>query len=117
MAHAPDRKARRQYPTVVVGLLIGAILPVGPGALLSAHATPVTTIELTRHGWGHGRGMGQYGALGYAIDLGWNYHQILDHYYGGTTAGHLSPATLMTVDMTGRDGQDTIAVAERGTLT
>ena len=36
-------------------------------------------------GWGHGRGMGQYGALGYAVDEGWGRDQILDHYYGGTT--------------------------------
>jgi SpoIID/LytB domain protein len=60
--------------------------------------------------------MGQFGALGYALDQGWSYHQILDHYYGGTTAGHLDPATPMTVDMTSRDGQDTIVAQERGEL-
>ena len=37
-------------------------------------------------GWGHGRGMGQYGAYGYA-QQGWDSERILDHFYGGTTAG------------------------------
>ncbi len=31
--------------------------------------------------------MSQYGALGYATGHGWSSAQILDHYYGGTTAG------------------------------
>jgi SpoIID/LytB domain protein len=44
------------------------------------------TVTITGHGWGHGRGMGQYGAYGYA-NQGWTSAQILDHYYGGTTAG------------------------------
>ena len=39
-------------------------------------APPVYSIEygpvvVDGRGWGHGRGMGQYGALGYAIDEGW----------------------------------------------
>jgi stage II sporulation protein D len=36
------------------------------------------------HGWGHGIGMSQYGAYGYALH-GWTYQQILAHYYPGTT--------------------------------
>lgn len=34
-------------------------------------------------GFGHGVGMSQYGALGYA-QQGWNYQDILKHYYQGT---------------------------------
>ena len=44
------------------------------------------TFVVTGHGWGHGRGMGQWGAYGYA-QAGWSAAQILDHFYGGTTAG------------------------------
>ncbi|HLG67160.1 MAG TPA: SpoIID/LytB domain-containing protein, partial [Acidimicrobiales bacterium] len=45
---------------------------------------------LVGHGWGHGRGMGQWGALGYAIGqdggLGpQTYQQILAHYYAPAT--------------------------------
>jgi SpoIID/LytB domain protein len=40
----------------------------------------------TGHGWGHGVGMSQYGAYGYA-QHGWSADQILAHYYPGTTMG------------------------------
>lgn len=52
--------------------------PAGSGALFM----------FSGHGWGHGVGMSQYGAYGYA-QHGWTAGQILAHYYPGT-----SPATL-----------------------
>lgn len=36
------------------------------------------------YGYGHGCGMSQWGAVGYA-NTGWNYQDILRHYYPGTT--------------------------------
>lgn len=41
------------------------------------------TISLNGKGWGHRIGMSQYGAKGYA-ENGWDYKQILTHYYQGT---------------------------------
>jgi stage II sporulation protein D len=41
------------------------------------------------HGWGHGVGMSQYGAYGYA-QRGFTYQQILAHYYPGTALGSAS---------------------------
>src|SRR5258708_1180324 len=46
-----------------------------------------STVSITGQGWGHGIGMGQWGALGYAIgqDHGegnWTFQQIVSHYYG-----------------------------------
>lgn len=38
----------------------------------------------TTYGYGHGVGMSQNGANHYAAYSGWNYEQILDHYYPGT---------------------------------
>jgi len=38
---------------------------------------------VTGHGWGHGVGMSQWGAYGYALH-GWKYGRILAHYYPGT---------------------------------
>ena len=32
-------------------------------------------------GYGHGVGMSQYGAVGFALEEGWSYAQILTHYY------------------------------------
>lgn len=42
-----------------------------------------TTLIVTGHGWGHGVGMSQWGAYGYALH-GWKYRRILSHYYPGT---------------------------------
>ncbi len=39
-------------------------------------------------GFGHGVGMSQYGAMGYA-QHGWDYKAILGHYYTGTELGVL----------------------------
>ena len=47
-------------------------------------------------GNGHGVGMSQYGAAGYALH-GASYQQILRDYYAGTTLGHLDPARTVTV--------------------
>src|SRR5512140_522701 len=44
------------------------------------------TFFISGHGWGHGLGMSQYGAYGYALH-GWTYDRILKHYYTGTTIG------------------------------
>jgi stage II sporulation protein D len=38
------------------------------------------------HGWGHGVGLAQYGAYGYALH-GWTYDAIVAHYYPGTELG------------------------------
>ena len=49
--------------------------------------TPLRPVfVVTGHGWGHGIGMGQYGAYGYA-QHGWDYKRILAHYYPGTVLG------------------------------
>jgi stage II sporulation protein D len=47
-----------------------------------------TALVVTGHGWGHGVGMSQWGAYGYALH-GWKYRRILSHYYPGTTMGHV----------------------------
>jgi len=49
-----------------------------------------TLFTLTGHGWGHGVGLSQWGADGYA-QHGWGYRRILAHYYTGTGLGTLRP--------------------------
>jgi SpoIID/LytB domain protein len=44
------------------------------------------TFVVSGHGWGHGIGMSQWGAYGYA-KAGSTYRQILAHYYTGTSIG------------------------------
>src|SRR5438093_3747892 len=69
------------------------------GAAPSAHARPLAsagpnpTFVITGHGWGHGVGMSQYGAYGYA-QHGWTAAQILAHYYPGTTLGTTAASTV-----------------------
>ncbi len=53
----------------------------------AAAARPGTTFVIKGKGWGHGLGLAQYGAYGFARDGGRNYEWILDHYYRGTTLG------------------------------
>ncbi len=48
------------------------------------------------HGFGHGVGMSQYGAYGYAKN-GKDYDFILGHYYSGTTIGQLSGPQIVRV--------------------
>jgi peptidoglycan hydrolase-like amidase len=57
-------------------------------------------VNITGQGWGHGIGMGQYGALGYATgqdngDGNWTYQQIVNHYYGPATLGTLANVTTV----------------------
>ena len=54
-------------------------------------ARAATAMIVTGHGWGHGVGMSQWGAYGYALH-GWKYRRILAHYYPGTTLGHVGEA-------------------------
>src|ERR1700756_4796342 len=51
------------------------------------------------HGWGHGVGMSQYGAYGYA-QHGWTYQKIVTNYYTGTQLG-AAPASKMRVLLAG----------------
>ena len=53
-------------------------------AATAGFARAGTTLIVTGHGWGHGVGMSQWGAYGYALH-GWKYKRILYHYYPGTT--------------------------------
>ncbi len=57
-----------------------------------------SSVSIVGQGWGHGIGMGQWGALGYAIgqDNGqgnWSYAQIVNHYYGPAQLGGLPGAS------------------------
>jgi len=77
--------------TLVVALLLLAAPTVASARLDGARALiatrPATPLfVVSGHGWGHGVGMSQYGAFGYAKH-GLGYRAILQHYYPGTTIG------------------------------
>jgi Stage II sporulation protein len=104
----------RPLRPVLAAVLVSALaVTAGPGGRPEpAGAFPGATVDLTGHGFGHGRGMGQFGALGYALN-GWSYQRILDHYYGGTVMGTLPPGAV-TVQLTRFDGLDVIVAQEKG---
>ncbi|MGC4933175.1 SpoIID/LytB domain-containing protein [Gordonia sp. DT30] len=95
----PGHSRRRRMSSLVGG--VSAAVLVGGVGLVGATASDRVDIGLTAgseitligHGLGHGRGMGQYGAYGYA-KRGWSYRQILQHYYGGTTFGRPADPTV-----------------------
>ena len=72
-------------------------------------ASPPTSLALNGHGWGHGIGMGQWGALGYALQ-NQSYSWIVGHYYGGTTLGS-SPDSNIRVRLVENDGNDVIVTS------
>jgi stage II sporulation protein D len=56
-------------------------------------AAPSGMISFCGHGWGHGVGLGQYGALGMAqAGLGWP--QIIHNFYSGVTIGPVPDQTV-----------------------
>ena len=56
-------------------------------------STAPSVLVVTGHGWGHGLGMSQWGAYGYALH-GFAYDRILAHYYAKTTLAHAAGRTV-----------------------
>jgi stage II sporulation protein D len=75
---------------LAVGLSMAAAL------VLAGPAAAASTLYISGGGDGHGVGMSQYGAYGYALN-GWNYQQILAHYYTGTALAQTSPSQTVRV--------------------
>jgi len=66
-------------------ILLGLLIAV-PGAQAAA-----TKLTIRGAGFGHGIGMSQFGAYGYALHLT-DYRTILAHYYSGTALSQLDPS-------------------------
>jgi stage II sporulation protein D len=64
--------------------------------LAAPAAARADDVVIDGRGWGHGVGMSQYGAYGYALREGRDHRWILGHYYTGTSVGR-APATRMRV--------------------
>jgi stage II sporulation protein D len=104
----------------LVAAVAAALLAAGPAAASNRDLPPVcaagcvaakpgtgSLFLFSGHGWGHGIGMSQYGAWGYALH-GWSYQQILSHYYPGTTIG---PAQTNLVRVLLADGRKSLKVS------
>lgn len=74
--------------------------------------TDAGTFAFTTYGWGHCVGLSQNGANFYAKYAGWNYQDILFHYYPGTTLKNTGTAQSETVTVQGVPGSVLQQVAE-----
>jgi len=94
---------RARTATLGAGACLGQrmrALAVGMTAMaalvLAGPASAASTMYIRGAGDGHGVGMSQYGAYGYALH-GWDYQQILAHYYTGTAIGQTDPNQTVRV--------------------
>ena len=100
-----------------LAVLLALVAPAG--ACVAVPASPVmadVAVTIDGHGNGHGYGLSQWGAYGYAVDYGWTSPQILDHYYGGTVAGTVPVDTTIAVRLMNLDDKQTAVVSENGGL-
>src|SRR5437764_10302424 len=76
----------RPFAIVLVAAL--GLAGAGPSGSKTVPPTIRTqpTFFISGRGWGHGLGLSQYGAYGYALH-GSKYDQIVKHYYTGITLG------------------------------
>jgi SpoIID/LytB domain protein len=70
-------------------------------ALCARSAAASPTLVITGAGFGHGVGMSQEGALGYA-QHGYGYAAILAHYYTGTSLGTVPASTTVRMLINGK---------------
>ena len=122
-------RATHRHRRITLALLIAAatIAPISQAAphKASADNLPPIGIVIRGHGYGHGRGLSQYGALGWATRLGATWQGIIDFYYGGggrtltpLTAADAgaTPGGVMSVRLETHDGKQTAVVSDTKTL-
>ena len=100
----------------MVSTLAAALLAaLGLSGAPATHATAPNggTFFVSGHGWGHGVGLAQYGAYGYALH-GWTYDQIVAHYYPGTELGD-APVNRVRVLLAG--AAKSVAISSRSAFT
>jgi SpoIID/LytB domain protein len=102
------RMRRTIFALTCLALTLAADAPAGSRAPVPALApVTATTFVASGRGWGHGVGMSQYGALGYAND-GWTYDQILAHFY---TGAELGPAPVARVRVLVAEAKSSVTVS------
>ncbi len=99
----------RKFSAAVAALSVAASTFATSGPANAQVWTSNETIGFVVHGvgYGHGRGMSQYGAYGWAVDHGWDWREILDFYYEGTTLADVADSDLR-VRLTQWDGSSEI---------
>jgi len=123
----PVLPSRAWRLATAVTSLVTAMLVTAPQGThtASADALPPTAIVVRGHGYGHGRGLSQYGALGWATKFSKTWQDILSFYYDN---GHVISAIVgsdskmlpggnITVRLQAQDSVNTSVISDNGTLT
>lgn len=106
-------RARTPWHVVLVSLLASVVASMSSSQGSVAAVEPVDEIVayvVEGTGNGHGRGLSQWGAYGWAVEHGWDWEQILNHYYGGTEMGDIALNQRIRVRLTDFDGASWMGV-------
>src|SRR4051812_21723397 len=98
----PDPMTRTCFATLATVLALAA----------PASAASKTTFTIKGAGFGHGVGMSQYGAMGYASH-GWTAAAILGHYYTGTSIGTTDPNRRVRIQLVAETSSARISSARQ----
>lgn len=91
--------------TLLQSFLLVVLIIAAPAASYAA-----STLTINGRGYGHGVGMSQYGAKGFA-EQGWLYDQILQHYYSGAQLARLDKTSNVRVLLRSGGGTTTFSGA------
>jgi len=109
---------RKTLIAAVSGTLLAStmswMVPIAPVQAAPGDPSVGLAIVIEGQGNGHGRGLSQYGAVGWSTIYGKDWTWILDHYYGGTSMGAVPAGTRMTVRLTAQDDLQTAVIASDG---
>jgi SpoIID/LytB domain protein len=94
---------------------LAALIAISAASLTCAAAAPAADLLIAGGGYGHGVGMSQEGALGYA-EHGFSYQQILAHYYSGTALGTAPANTQVRVLIGGKVHKIALETYVRGVV-
>src|SRR5215207_3712834 len=95
--------------TRIPSFMLAALLAL----LVAVPAEGAARFTIRGAGFGHGVGMSQYGAMGYAAH-GWTYDRILAHYYSGTALGKLNASRDVRVLLQSASGSASFSGASSG---
>lgn len=94
---------------ILVVLAVAAVAAATPAQEPPAAVSTAATFVVNGRGWGHGVGLSQCGAIGFAR-RGWRYQRILAHYYPGT---ELTRAPTARVRILLAEGRRTLTIRSR----
>jgi stage II sporulation protein D len=94
---------------------LAALIAISAASLTCAAAASAADLLIAGGGYGHGVGMSQEGALGYA-EHGFGYQQILAHYYSGTALGTAPASTQVRVLIGGKVHKIALETYVRGVV-